>query len=209
MGLLIGLWSGRIRGFGMHHVPRDHGVFIIANHTSAIDPFVLTISMGESVPLRGPGKRELFKNRLASFLLRKVGIFPLERDGLDPTSVRTMLELYRAGSIIELYPEGGRSPTGELRRFDRGFTRFILKLRAPLVPVGIAGANEFLPMHTLIPRRVKPMVAVFGQEFDLSEFYGPKPSDETIERATAVLEDQVRTMVKQARAIRAGALPPQ
>lgn len=198
----IRLWSGGVYGYGMSHVPRGRGVFLIANHTSAIDPFAVSIAL-EDVILHGPGKKELFKNPVASFLLRKVGIFPLERDGLDPTSVRAMVELYRSGTIVEVYPEGGRSPSGDLMPFDRGFTRLVLKLKAPLVPVGIAGANEMLPMHTLIPRRHAPITVVFGPEFDLSPFYGPRPSEETIEQATLILEQQVRAMVARAREHRA------
>lgn len=193
LDLLTSVWSGKIRGYGVEHVPRDRGLFLVGNHTSAIDPIAVTIALRGAL-VHGPGKRELFKNPVATLLLRKIGIFPLHREGLDTTAVRAMVQLYRRGEIVEVYPEGGRSPSGELREFDPGFTRLLLKLEAPVVPFGIAGAREMLPMHTLIPRRHAPIVVVFGEPFTLSQQFGRNPDSQTLEKATAYVRDQVAAM---------------
>jgi len=195
---LFELYLRPFRVFGRQNIPSDGGVFIIANHTSGLDPFI----MGHAIPNRavgGPGKIELFGNALVAAYMRRLGIFPLRRSQIDPASVRAMVELYRQGRIVLVFPEGGRSRSGELKEFDTGLARLLIKLKAPIIPAGIAGAREALPMGTLIPKNAGGIAVSFGQPFELDSFYGSKPTEEAIQAATTCLRDKVREQVECAR----------
>ncbi|HEX6506576.1 MAG TPA: lysophospholipid acyltransferase family protein [Chloroflexota bacterium] len=199
--LLIGLfrlWIQCYRAVGVEHVPARGGAFLIANHTSGIDPFVI----GFSVPwrmLRGPGKEELFSSPFFGYLMRKMGMFPLRLDIADAAAVRAMVEVYRSGKVVVVYPEGGRTDSGEMREFSPELARLIIRLKAPIVPAGIAGARDVLPIGSLLPRPRTPVVVVFGEPFELSEFYGGKVSREAAEQAAVIMHDRVAALVAVAR----------
>ena len=205
VGLILRFWVRRFRAVGVENVPATGGAFLIANHTSAMDPFILGYPVKQRM-LRGPGKVELFENRFFAYLMRRLGIFPLRQDIADAAAVRTMVALYRRGDMVIVYPEGGRSPTGELQPFLPAFTRLVIKLQAPLVPAGIAGGRELLPIGARIPRYNSPVAVVYGRPFDLSAYYGRNPSPDTVERATAELQNRIAELVERACAERTGLL---
>ncbi len=196
--LLFRFW---IRGFhatGVEHIPHEGGAFLIANHTSGLDPFILGHPIKHRL-LRGPGKIELFKNRFFAYFMRKLGIFPLRQGVADAAAVRTMVELYRNGRLVAIYPEGGRSGSGELKSFAPEFARLVIKLRAPMIPTAIAGAKEVLPIGARIPRRNSPVAVVFGEQFELSQFYGKQLTPEVLEQAAAFVQSRVAELLPTAR----------
>jgi 1-acyl-sn-glycerol-3-phosphate acyltransferase len=198
VGLLVRYWIRCYRVVGVENVPREHGIFLIANHTSGLDPFVLGYPVADRVPV-GPGKIEIFQNPIVAYLIQKLGIFPLRRDVLDSTAVRTMVTLLRQKRIVIVFPEGGRSPSGEMQPFIPEFARLAIKLKAPLVPAGIVGARDALPIGTYLPRRNTCVTVAYGPEFDLSQFYGEKLTPEIVAEASAILETKVKEQVEVAR----------
>jgi 1-acyl-sn-glycerol-3-phosphate acyltransferase len=205
VGLLFRFWAGGFRAVGVENIPATGGAFLIANHTSGVDPFVLGYPIKRRL-LRGPGKVEIFESRFFSFFMRRLGMFPLRQGVADAAAVRTMVELYRNGRVVAIYPEGGRSQSGELRPFSPEFARLAIKLRAPLVPAAIAGARDFLPIGTYRPRRHAPIAVVFGKPFDLSLFYDQTLTPELLERAAAWTQSKVAELLPEARAERAALL---
>lgn len=197
--ILLRFWVRRFRAIGAENVPSGKGVFLIANHTSALDPFLLGYPVARRAP-RGPAKEELFTHPVAGFLMRKIGMFPIRQDVADPRAVRAMVELYRGGCLVIVFPEGGRSDSGELQPFFPEFTRLLLKLRATVVPAGLAGAREALPIGRRIPHFNTSVAVVIGQPIDLSEYFGRELGPETISAATSLLEQKVAETVCLARA---------
>jgi 1-acyl-sn-glycerol-3-phosphate acyltransferase len=166
-----------------------------------MDPLLV----GSAVPhrmLSGPGKEILFSNPVFSYLMRKIGIFPLKPGGADAAAVRTMVDLYRHDRVVVIYPEGGRSPIDEMMPFTPDFTRLLIKLRAPIIPAGIAGAAELLPIKSWVPRPGRPIVIVFGECFELTQFYGRPSTPELLAEATEILQGRVAELIDRARAER-------
>ncbi|MDQ2744787.1 MAG: 1-acyl-sn-glycerol-3-phosphate acyltransferase, partial [Chloroflexota bacterium] len=77
--VLFRLWVRCIKSEGGSGVPASGGIFLIANHTSALDPFIVSFPIPQRMT-RGPGKIELYKNPIVGWYMHKVGIFPLRRD---------------------------------------------------------------------------------------------------------------------------------
>lgn len=196
--VLFRLWVRHFRVVGVENVPPSGGAFLIANHTSGIDPFILGHAVGRRM-LRGPGKVELFSNPFFGYIMRKIGMFPIRQEVADAAAVRTMVELYRNGRAVIIYPEGGRSETGELKAFFPDFARLVIKMKARVIPAGIAGAREVLPIGSLIPRPNSPVAVVVGEPFELSDFYGQELTAETLHRAAEILRDRVAELVTVAR----------
>lgn len=194
---LFRFWIRRYRAIGAEHVPARGGAFLVANHTSGMDPFILGCPIRWRM-LRGPGKEELFANPLFGYFMRKIGMFPLRQNVADAAAVRTMVEVYRSGKVVVVYPEGGRSDDGRLQPFSADFARLIIRLRAPIVPAGIAGGAQLLPIGSFLPRPGTPVVVVYGEPYELAEFYGQKVGVETAERAAAIMRDRVAELMRVA-----------
>jgi 1-acyl-sn-glycerol-3-phosphate acyltransferase len=202
VGFILRFWIRHFRAVGVENIPASGGIFLIANHASGMDPFLVGYSIRHRMP-RGPGKVELFENPFFGSIMRKIGMFPLRQDVADAAAVRTMVELYRNGRLVIIYPEGGRTKTGELQPFFPEFTRLMIKLKAPMIPAGIAGAASVLPIGSYIPQPNRRVAIAYGEPFDLSEFYGQPLTSDTLERATAVLQDRVADQLSLAERVRA------
>jgi 1-acyl-sn-glycerol-3-phosphate acyltransferase len=190
-------WVRRFQAVHPENVPDRGGAFLIANHTSGMDPFVIGVPIRWRM-LRGPGKEELFVNPVFAYLMKKIGIFPLRQTVADAAAVRTMVEVFRSGKVVVVYPEGGRSDSGRLMPFSPDFARLMIRMKAPIVPAGIAGARELLPIGSLLPRPNTAVVVVYGEPFDLARFYGGKVSEEAAHQAATLMHDKVAEMVAEA-----------
>lgn len=201
VGIVLRFWIRRFRAIGADRVPKDGGIFLIANHTSAFDPPLLAWPIKQRM-LRGPGKIELFQHRIGGWVLKKIGIFPLRQGVADAAAVRVMVELFRKGEIVAVYPEGGRSPNEDLLPFVPDFARLLIRLKAPIVPAAIAGAGGVLPIGTVIPRPNQAVAVVYGEPFDLSQFYDRQLTAEVVEEAARLLHSKVQELLEQAQGVR-------
>jgi 1-acyl-sn-glycerol-3-phosphate acyltransferase len=72
----------------------------------------------------------------------------------DRESVVQMMEACEKtiseGSSIMMFPEGTRSPTGEIRPFKPGAFELALKTRAPILPIVILGTADALPKRGFV-----------------------------------------------------------
>jgi 1-acyl-sn-glycerol-3-phosphate acyltransferase len=195
--LIARYYVRRLRTYGSRNVPREGAAFLLANHTSGVEPLLIGLAVPHRM-LVGPGKVQIFANPVFAYVMKKIGIFPLHQGTADAAAVRTMVEAYRKGRVVVVYPEGGRSKTGEMIPFLEDFTRLVLKLKAPVIPAGIAGAQELLPLHSWIPRPNTACTVVVGPSFELSGFYGRRLEPGVLAEATAILWNSVHDMVLEA-----------
>lgn len=170
----------------------ERPVIAVMNHASSLDPPVFGVCAGAEFVsrFRVPGKRELFDNRLIGWVMRALGMFPVDRDILDLTVVRTMFRALKAGWGIGLAPEGTRSLTGEVQPFKSGFVKLALKTNALIFPAGIQGAHEALPKGAVIPRP-KKIVVRFGELIDLKSYIAEQPETPTDEDLAEMIRQEV------------------
>src|SRR5262249_49856334 len=84
-------------------------------------------------------------------LIRSVGGFPIQREGMGASGMKETLRRLRAGGIVTLFPEGTRSPDGELGPLKPGIAVLVIRAGVPVVPAGLAGTFEIWPRSRLIP----------------------------------------------------------
>jgi 1-acyl-sn-glycerol-3-phosphate acyltransferase len=75
--------------------------------------------------------------------------------------------LEQTGGALILYPEGTRSPDGEMRAFKTGAGLFAIELGIPLVPAHIEGTHRILPKGHSLPRS-GPLTVRFGKALTLA-----------------------------------------
>ena len=126
--------------------PRQSYVFV-ANHRSYMDTPTVLASI--PVEFRFFAKKGLFTIPFLGTHLKRAGHLSVVR-GDARASVKSMtlgaqLIQKRKVSVL-LFPEGGRSRTGEMREFKEGAAYIAIKAGVPIVPLGIVGTRAVLPM---------------------------------------------------------------
>lgn len=122
---------------------------LMSNHLSAYDIFVLLAYL--SHPFRWVAKERIFKIPFLGWAMRCAGYISVDRRNPKKAvrSMEAMKELLRDGFSILIFPEGTRSPDGNLGPFLTGGFNIAIRLGIPIVPISIVGTYEIMPRHTL------------------------------------------------------------
>jgi 1-acyl-sn-glycerol-3-phosphate acyltransferase len=111
---------------------------LAVNHVSNVDPLLIGIAAAREVHFLA--KEELFtSSRLFSWLIRTWNAWPVRRGGGDAGAIKRFSWLLKHRQTVVLFPEGTRSKTGELTRFQPGIGLLAITNRVPVVPVYMAG----------------------------------------------------------------------
>jgi len=210
---------------GIGNVPADGRCIIVANHsgTLPLDGMMLRTALR----LEHPVSREL--RWLAEdflFYLPFAGVF-LNRVGAVRACPENAERLLAKESLVAVFPEGVHGikklyrERYRLQRFGRGgYIRLALRMRAPLVPCAIVGAEEtnpllyrfeslasvlglpYIPITPTFPL-LGPLGLVpaptrwrirFGEPINLDS-YGPEAADDSL--LVGRLSDRVRSSIQQ------------
>jgi 1-acyl-sn-glycerol-3-phosphate acyltransferase len=140
--------TGGLRASGRENIPARGGVLLISNHLSYLDVFVLGILIPR--PLNYVARSTLFRPILGA-LIRSVGGFPIQREGMGASGLKETLRRLRHGGIVVLFPEGTRSRDGALGPIKPGIAALAARARVPVVPAGLAGTFEAWPRRRPFP----------------------------------------------------------
>jgi len=150
----------RVHVEGLSNLHPSQPAIYAANHLSAIDIPVLYGSLPGQ--FRIMAKRGLFRYPFLGWYLRRSGQIPIVT-GDAHASLRSLNragDALRTGMPLMVFPEGGRSETGELREFMGGAFYVAIRAQAPVVPMAIVGTYELLPMNSfhMIPGDVSLVI---------------------------------------------------
>jgi 1-acyl-sn-glycerol-3-phosphate acyltransferase len=149
----IALWLSRIlykiEFAGVEHIPHAGPVIFTPNHVSYPDPIWISIPIERRVYYMAWDA--LFRIPAVAAFLRFFGAFPVRLEGHDRCAYREALEHLAAGHALMIFPEGGRTVTGELLAFKAGAFRLALLTGARVVPVAISGAHDVWPPGRFLP----------------------------------------------------------
>lgn len=112
---------------------------LISNHSSMLDPVLLALPI-KHYEVRYLGKRELGKNKIAAYLLRKLHMITVSRHETDMAAMRACNEVLRKGQVLGIFPEGTRRPADQLMEgAESGVSLIALRNKVPLMPAYIHG----------------------------------------------------------------------
>lgn len=139
----------RIRYSGVENIPREGPVLLVSNHQSHLDPPLIGAGVPRTVSYLA--RKTLFSNPFFSRLIRSYGAIPLDLE--NPLGgLKEGLRRLRCGDAILIFPEGTRSPDGEIHPFRKGFRMLATRSQAVIVPVAIDGAYQSWPRSRKLPR---------------------------------------------------------
>ena len=118
------------------------------NHGSALDIPVLYANL--PFQFRIAFKKELLAYPVVGWQLKRSGQVCIDQQNPSHSvsSIRAALKGLKAGLPLVIFPEGGRTPDGEIKPFLSGAFFLAIKAQVDVVPVALVGTYELLPMNT-------------------------------------------------------------
>lgn len=188
------LWKFRTSG-AFPENPRNPYI-VVSNHESFVDILLISHLPWE---MKWLSKVELFRIPVLGWLMSLAGDIPLER-GRRSSAARAMVHckdrLAKKVSVM-IFPEGTRSPTGEMLPFKDGAFRLAVDTGLPILPLVLSGTGTALRKHdwrlgrSVAEVKVLPAIETSGM---------------SVEEVPA-LRDRVRKLIEQELAIMRGRLP--
>lgn len=146
----------------------ERGSILICNHQSLLDTLCLLILSPKILIVTHD---KVWNNPFVAAVLRYADFFSVSDTGWEGR-VDYCKSFIDKGYSIVIFPEGRRSPEGNIQRFHKGAFYLAEKLQADILPVFIHGAAHVQPVgcawanrggfHIEIQKRISPTDTSFG-----------------------------------------------
>jgi 1-acyl-sn-glycerol-3-phosphate acyltransferase len=191
---LLRVASVQLTVHGLEKIDPSQSYVFVANHRSYMDIPVILATI--PIEFRFYAKKGLFLIPFMGTHLKRAGHLPVVR-GDARESVKSMalgarLIQERKISML-LFPEGGRS-NGGMREFKEGAAYIAIKAGVPIVPLGLVGTRNVLPVGSNYVRG-GPVVLNIGDPIPTT---GMKLHDRT--QLTEIIARQVAELAGEASA---------
>lgn len=133
---------------GMEAVDTTKPFVYAVSHASALDIPVLYVYL--PFEFRIAFKKELLSYPIVGWHLKRSGQICVDQQNpaRSISSIRAALKSLKSGLPLVIFPEGGRTPDGEIKPFLPGALFLAIKAQVDIVPVALVGTFELLPMNT-------------------------------------------------------------
>ena len=168
---------------------------VVANHQSFLDPLIIGLCARR--PLVYLARKTLFRNRYFGAMIRHLNAVPIDQEGIGKDGIRVILEQLSLGKAVVVFPEGERSPEGHMLPLKPGIHLLIKRARAPIIPVGIAGAYEAwprwraypIPAPLALPASPRSIAVSLGKPLDAHQF-ADMPRDQALKELFDKIHDE-------------------
>lgn len=143
--------------FGKEHIPQGEPYVIIANHVTFIDALWILKALpkedyANTCAMIGADLKSDY-GLLGKLMTEAARAIPVDRKGT--AAARSLIiakNALEAGNNILIHPEGTRSKTGKIQKFQTGAAYLGYKYNAPILPVYIKGGYDIWPRGQKLPR---------------------------------------------------------
>ncbi len=161
---------------GLENVPDEGPAILASNHLSFSDSIFLPLVVPRHITFLA--KSDYFtgkglKGRLTAFFFKHIGQVPIDRSGgsASQAAIDTGLRVLTEGSLLGIYPEGTRSPDGQLYRGRTGVARMALESGARVIPVAMIDTDKIQPPGRVRPKIMRVGIKI-GRPLDFSRYAG-------------------------------------
>ncbi|NOX37825.1 MAG: 1-acyl-sn-glycerol-3-phosphate acyltransferase [Calditrichaeota bacterium] len=148
----------RVQVRGAVDLLRSGKGFVIANHQSIMDPFIIGAFLDYQIAFLT--KSTSFGSAIPRAFLRWAMGIPTTRYQRDPVVIRQIHRLLSRGVRVGIFPEGERCWGGGLQPFKWSVVKLLMQSRQPIYPVIIHGAYQFWPRWASWPSRASVVLEV-------------------------------------------------
>jgi 1-acyl-sn-glycerol-3-phosphate acyltransferase len=170
---------------GSENIPPDGPAIYVSNHQSNFD--IPIIYSGLPIPFNWLAKKELFKIPLFGLGMKRNGNIPIDRSNRKTTihSIIIAAQRIKEGTSVVIFPEGTRTPDGDLQEFKKGALLIAAKAQVPVVPIVIHGSYIIQPKDRW---RIEPGTVVL-------EILPPLPTNDLKTRDIDQLTEKIHRLI--------------
>ncbi|MCL2627213.1 MAG: 1-acyl-sn-glycerol-3-phosphate acyltransferase [Oscillospiraceae bacterium] len=128
---------------------------VCANHSRAIDPFLIALAFGINTQIHVLAKIEVFRVPVLSYVLKKLGMISVDRGALDVASIKSSLSYLKKGEKVVIFPEGTRISEHDSTAAKSGAVKLAERAGVPIMPV-------FMPRKKAM---FKKTAVIFGEPY--------------------------------------------
>ena len=160
---------------------RKKKYIVTSNHFSNLDSIFYDAKLWKK--FRFLGKKELFKSKFSAWIMRQVGVIPIDREKVAPSTFKEILGVLNNNGQIFIYPEGTRNKQ-ELEGMQDA--------KDGVIVFASKGEAEILPM--LLYKKLRPFrknYVIIGEPIQIQ---GENPKRLTKEEVALNLENYNKKM---------------
>ncbi len=143
----------RIRTLGLDAAHRPGGYLLACSHVGHLDPFCLGAVLPRKIGWMA--RIEFYRRRWAVWLLRAVHAFPVNRQGVPMTAIKTALARLARGEVVGVFPEGeikmGSASVLRGGPIKRGVCLLAARAGCPVLPCVILGTDKLNTVEPWLP----------------------------------------------------------
>lgn len=178
-------------------------ILFIANHLSNADGLILNEVLEKHDPTFIAGVK-LSDNNFTKNGISFVKTISIKPNSADKDAVSKIVKKLKNGENVMIFPEGTRSRNGEMIEGKKGFLLMAKLSKAQIVPIGITGTEEFLPINDtdmggeqFSPSNVtikigKPIALPEKEKDEDRNLYNERALTETMKSIAALLPEKYR-----------------
>lgn len=152
----------RFKVKGLENVPMNDRLVICANHRSNWDPVLISIAFPRQI--HWMAKKELFRNKILSYLIYKLESFPVDRQESDITAIKNALRVLKSEKVLGIFPEGTRVQNIDLNNAKAGIALLAIKAQSKVLPIYIGSTYKLFSRININ----------IGEPIDLSDYFNKK-----------------------------------
>lgn len=188
------LWSIHVEG--RENIRRGEHYVIVANHQSLLD--ILVVLSGLPLHFKFMAKKELFSIPVMGWHMSLAGYIPIDRGKKE--SARDAVQsakawIHRKVSVL-FFPEGTRSPDGQIQAFKAGAFKVAAQEKVSILPVIVEGTGDALPKHSWVFRKKSRFRLYIGKPLEA-------PASEDSSSVEALRENVRSEMIRHLAEVRA------
>ncbi|HZA13242.1 MAG TPA: 1-acyl-sn-glycerol-3-phosphate acyltransferase, partial [Myxococcaceae bacterium] len=148
---------------GQTFIPQQRNFLVAANHASHLDMGLVKVALGDQGNrLTTLAARDYFFNTplKRAWFENFTNLVPMDRHGSLRQSLRLAGQALDQGYNLLIFPEGTRSPTGEMHEFKPTLGYLALTHGVDILPMHLEGTHEALPKGRVIPKRLPLKVRI-------------------------------------------------
>ena len=154
------------RVIGAENMIEEGPCIIAANHCSYLDPPLVGVACKRAIHYLA--RKSLLDVPVLGRILPELNVIPVDQKNADRSALMGAIRVIKNGGAVLIFPEGTRSPDGNLQPAQPGIGMIAAKTGAPVVPVKISRSYVALPRGKCIPRMTAIEVKI-GECLNLSD----------------------------------------
>ena len=146
------------RVIGAENMIEEGPCIIAANHCSFFDPPLVGVACKRAIHYLA--RKSLLEWPILGPIFPDLNVIPVDRKNADRSALMGAIRVVKNGGAVLIFPEGTRSPDGNLQISQPGLGMIVAKTGAPIVPMRIFGSYETFNRKMKFPRRALVSVKV-------------------------------------------------